>query len=373
MAKVNAGFIWFMTSTFDNLDNIRSNGLIRDCMHGAYQYLLYFLVKNDDEYVVKSFTMPSPHIFHHKCRNPNIIRVVRDIVPANIMNMIEGGNIQGAIQQLGGEETDDHNIVSLITRKKKEELHEAEEKENKYKKLEHSSTKSERDRYLMWSQKKKSLESQLKCVEERFAHILDNDCPICQSTIQNPVMVPCCQNIFCGECIIPWLQQKGTCPFCRTMIEAKKLIFISKSSDEKKDDGTEEKKDEEKKDEKVSNLTKPEMILNIISQNPQGKFIVFSNYDESYILIKNTFTEHNQKCIEIRGTVAMRTKSLKRYEEGEVNVIFLNSMMNGAGINLEMTTDIIMYHEMTELLEKQLIGRANRIGRTSELNIHYLE
>ena len=264
-------------------------------------------------------------------------------------------------------------LYRSLREKKKEELHEAEEKENKYKKLEHSSTKSERDRYLMWSQKKKSLESQLKCVEERFSHILDNDCPICQSTIQNPVMVPCCQNIFCGECIIPWIQQKGTCPFCRSMVDTKKLIFISKSSDEKKDDGTEEKKDEEKKDEKVSNLTKPEMILNIISQNPQGKFIVFSNYDESYILIKNTFAEHNQKCIEIRGTVAMRTKSLKRYEEGEVNVIFLNSMMNGAGINLEMTTDIIMYHEMTELLEKQLIGRANRIGRTSELNIHYLE
>ena len=41
----------------------------------------------------------------------------------------------------------------------------------------------------------------------------------------------------------------------------------------------------------------------------------------------------------------------------------LNYINNGAGINLQEATDIILYHEMNEDLSTQIIGRANRIGR----------
>ena len=41
-------------------------------------------------------------------------------------------------------------------------------------------------------------------------------------------------------------------------------------------------------------------------------------------------------------------------------------------MNLEMTTDIIIFHKMNDELEKQVIGRGQRLGRTSQLNVHYL-
>ena len=42
-------------------------------------------------------------------------------------------------------------------------------------------------------------------------------------------------------------------------------------------------------------------------------------------------------------------------------------------MNLENSTHIIFVHKMEEEIEKQVIGRAQRMGRTSILNIIYLQ
>ena len=38
----------------------------------------------------------------------------------------------------------------------------------------------------------------------------------------------------------------------------------------------------------------------------------------------------------------------------------------------EEATDIILYHEMNDNFVTQVIGRANRIGRTESLTVHHL-
>lgn len=52
----------------------------------------------------------------------------------------------------------------------------------------------------------------------------------------------------------------------------------------------------------------------------------------------------------------------------------LNAQFFGAGMNLQMATDIIMYHRFTKEMEEQIIGRAQRLGRsiTEPLNVYYL-
>ena len=50
-----------------------------------------------------------------------------------------------------------------------------------------------------------------------------------------------------------------------------------------------------------------------------------------------------------------------------------NSTLFGCGMNFENSSDIIFVHKMNESMEKQVIGRAQRFGRTSILNIIYLE
>ena len=60
-----------------------------------------------------------------------------------------------------------------------------------------------------------------------------------------------------------------------------------------------------------------------------------------------------------------RTRDIKieKYKNGLCPVLFLNSNFNGAGINLQETTDIIFYHEMPNDNREQNIGRAMRVGK----------
>ena len=82
------------------------------------------------------------------------------------------------------------------------------------------------------------------------------------------------------------------------------------------------------------------------------------------------FLENEIKWIELTGTSITKNKKLKSFKEGDISVIFLNSRVNCAGINLEECTDIILYHDMDYNVQTQIIGRANRIGRKINLTVH---
>jgi SNF2 family DNA or RNA helicase len=118
--------------------------------------------------------------------------------------------------------------------------------------------------------------------------------------------------------------------------------------------------------------TKQEKIIDIINSNPNGKYIVFSSFDETLTIIRNTLKDDDIEFTEISGTMSSRSKKIDNFKYGGTNVLFMNSMSNGAGINLQEATDLILYHRMPEDLETQIIGRAHRIGRRLSLNVHHL-
>jgi hypothetical protein len=41
-------------------------------------------------------------------------------------------------------------------------------------------------------------------------------------------------------------------------------------------------------------------------------------------------------------------------------------------MNLQMATDVVLYHRFTKEMEEQVIYRAQRLGRTTPLNVYYL-
>ena len=53
--------------------------------------------------------------------------------------------------------------------------------------------------------------------DTRFASALLSDCAICYSPLEYPVLVPCCQNLFCTACMLAWLRERpgAACPACR--------------------------------------------------------------------------------------------------------------------------------------------------------------
>jgi superfamily II DNA/RNA helicase len=126
-----------------------------------------------------------------------------------------------------------------------------------------------------------------------------------------------------------------------------------------------------KKEEKSEEIfAKDETIIKIIENNPNGKFIIFSNHYESFDSFENLLTQNRsiqKKCKRLVGNTNTIAKTLRNFESGRLDIILLNSQYNGAGIDLPSATHVILYHKMRKDLEKQVIGRALRIGRPKSL------
>jgi uncharacterized DUF497 family protein len=70
---------------------------------------------------------------------------------------------------------------------------------------------------------------------------------------------------------------------------------------------------------------------------------------------------------EIAATVDKFTKCAERC------VLIVNSTKHCAGLNLQTATDLIFAHKIVDPnIETQVIGRGQRIGRTSQLRVHFM-
>jgi len=358
MKELYANFYWFITATPYSIQGLHKNsrsGFIKDIMtdiHDPY-YFTDIIIKNEPEFVKYSFSMPSTIEHQYYCYQP-LYNVLQNFVTPLIKTMIEAGNIEGAINALGGEKTS--NIVELIKNKKEKELKEIEIKIIRNKMIYNDIENEELENLKV---KKKNIKEHIQDINKKYDEMIKESCVICFNKLVSPIFEENCQNMFCGECFLTWLNKNNTCPLCRCKIDIKKLVYI--------------KTDDTKKYEEIEKVySKEEKIVDLINNNKEGKFLIFSEYDRSFFPICNILKENNIKFLEIKGNSNTREKNLELFKNGDINVIFLNSKTNGAGINLQEATDIILYHEMNLYDKNQIIGRANRIGRKLSLNVHNL-
>ena len=363
MREIHAGFYWFVTATPEEIlgqHKFCKGNFMRDILVNIYDpdcFITDLIIKNNPDFVKASFEMPETTYIYHKCYQP-LYNVIERFVSNSVRIMIEAGNIEGAIDALGGEKTS--NIVELIKSKKMEELIDIDSK------IEIYTLRDDQIKINQWLQKKERILEQIKEIEDKYNDMLQSECNICAEVLSSPVLETNCQNLFCGKCLFKWLERKNTCPLCRSDIDLKSLIYISPSSL-----GGELKYHEEK--EKEVKMTKIEKIIDIIKSKPDGKFLVFSDYDNTFYPICDALTDNEIDFVQVKGAIKTREKNLDAFREGDVPVIFLNSTTDGSGINLTESSDIILCHQMDKSTEKQIIGRALRIGRKEPLTVHYIQ
>jgi hypothetical protein len=361
MREIKAGFVWFVTASPNSIKSyhqscrgsmiqkIIGNNLI-ESIENQFDGLI---IRNDPEFVKLSFDMPKTIYKIYKCYN-SVFKTISGIANPIICKMIESGNIEGAISALGGNKT--KNIVELVKLKKLEELELIKSKINIHILRENT------ERISYYKEAEERIRKQIEQLESKFSEMLEENCFICLEKISNHVLEPSCQSIFCGECLLKWLKIHNTCPLCRSKVEFNDLIYIKKDVDiETKQEVPEEK-----------SLLKTEQIISIIKGKKDGKFLVFSDYDGSFYPICKILEENNIKFLLLKGNNKTRSNIINDYKTGDINVIFLNSKYDSAGINLQETTDIILYHEICKTTMNQIIARAERIGRKNELYVHQL-
>jgi SNF2 family DNA or RNA helicase len=361
MKDIRAGFYWFVTATPNAIAvkhrNCRGSFMQKIIGDNWCNFDVQFgdlIIRNDEEFVHASFTIPKSKHFYYQCFQP-LSNAVAGLVPPVITIMIEAGNIEGAITSLGGSKTKD--IVALVRKKKLEELEEANHKVRMY------TIRKDEDQVKTWTTRHVRVQTQLSELDIRFAKMLAGTCYICREKLKDPILEPHCQNLFCGECLFTWLKHKKSCPTCRTTIKLKDLIYV-KTKDE-----------ESEVFEHLAYLpqTKIEKVANLVTSNKKGKFLIFSSYDTSFEPICRVLTENKISYALLKGSSKTRQKNIDKFKDGKLQVIFLNSNFNGAGINLQETTDLILYHKMSQSTRKQIIGRAERIGRVDSLRVHHLQ
>jgi SNF2 family DNA or RNA helicase len=357
MKSISCGFLWLISSTPYDLIYKSSSSIHFLCNIFSHfmdlNILKYIIIKNEDDYVRKSFQMPPISYHYYDCYQP-LLFIVKDLISVSIAEMISAGNIEKAIRQLGGNSSS--NIYELIRQDKLSEIETIQIKIEKYHQLQDDDKKNK------WIQKKERITEQLINLESRFQTLFNHPCHICLNSLKEPVLVTCCQNIFCGFCFLEWMKTKKTCPICRTNISSPMMFYLQQPSESSL----------EMKSDFVKKKTKIEILLEILESKPDAKFLIFSNYNETFQIIRDLLSQESIPFIEIKGNLEMREKQLDLFHHSPNHVLFLHSLTNGAGINIQDATDIILYHKMNEDIESQVIGRAFRIGRTIPLHIHYL-
>ena len=71
----------------------------------------------------------------------------------------------------------------------------------------------------------------------------------------------------------------------------------------------------------------------------------------------------------MRGNKDHVSNVLSQFEKGDVKILLMNSATAGVGMDLKSATHVILMHAMRKEEERQIIGRAMRLGRTAPLNL----
>jgi SNF2 family DNA or RNA helicase len=111
----------------------------------------------------------------------------------------------------------------------------------------------------------------------------------------------------------------------------------------------------------------------LLNSTPEQRFLVFSSHEASFRGLKQILAGKGIRSELLIGTTSHINKVKNQFTKGTIRVLYMNARHVGAGLNLESTTDIVLYHRMNGELERQMIGRAVRFDRSAPLTVTHLE
>jgi hypothetical protein len=405
-STINASFSWFVSSSYMNLvypkgtqykinletenifhnsfssefydssiyrtvyiNGINHSGYIKNTMlllqnfRDSYDtFAKTLILKNDDNYIKESFRLPDFTDNYIICEYPLDMTIIKDVVSQEVLNLLNAGNVAGAIEKLHCVKVKDNdNLIELVTENLNKELHNA-QIEYDMKSLQHY--QNEAAKKLVLDNIKDKIDIIKAKVEHIKAKVIDEaNCPICYDTVENKTIMKCCNTGYCLECITVWLSshKKTSCPLCRAKISINDYIIVNP-----------EYYASEKKKEEIK--CKIYYLKKFFEKKKDSKFkvLIFADWYESFFKITEVLSIMQIKYSMIKGTSASINNTIAKYKsdgEDRIDVLMLNSNFCGSGINLENTTDIVIFHNMSKEKNTQIIGRAQRPGRTSNLNI----
>jgi hypothetical protein len=393
---IKASFIWFVSSSYNTLLNpyvkiiwknehgdisyyynynegytirfkesgLTHSGYIKSTMINIIEfpnaYKKHLILRNSDEFIKTAFDLPDYKELIINCKMPHYLQILNKNVSQQIINHINAGDLKGAIEKVDCEKYSENDLIKGVTKdleiKLKNLMIEIEMKS----KMTYSSKKTKEESIKNMCQKIDNIKSKISSIQEKLNS--SNICSICYDEVSNTTISPCCNTKYCFGCISTWLHQKKQCPFCRASIDFNSLIIE-----------TNEPQQIKVKDELLSKLTNLKNIIENKMTNPKFKMLIFSEYYNSFTDIEAYLLSQNIKYSYVNGTTNTTNKTIRLFKDYEspdkIDVLLLNANHCANGINLENSTDIVLYHSMNKDRTTQIIGRGQRPGRISQLNV----
>lgn len=321
------------------------------------------ILHSSEEFIKKSFDKPTITHTNIVCATPANIRVLDDFISTDMLERLNAGDVAGALESIGMQSHTESEIVTLVTASLAKELDQA-KRTHEFKKTIEYSSQAVKDKALESCEKKiASIESRITAIQERIKRSSDQTCPICYCDVVSAAVTPCCMQLFCFSCLCESLKRVAACPLCRERIPDLKSIQVVGNT------GTTVK---EVKDDPAKKLNKKEALVQFLKANSRAKVLMFSGYDASFSGLENKLTDEGITYATLNGSLGRINKLLKEFKAGKYNILFLNARNMGAGLNIESASHVVLFHKMSAELEKQIIGRAMRLGRTAPLDVVHL-
>lgn len=394
---VDANFFWFITASYGNIiypkgynkyegsigryvwysNGIKHSGFLKNILVDLFynvsrNMMKVLIVKNTEGYVEASLSLPEINTAYVLCRTPHEINVLNGVVDRNIMNHLNADDIQGALAYLSSsQKSTEVNIISRVIEKYTRQITNLKLQLNMTQELHFESENDRRNEIQRLEKQMEVITKKIDLITER---IKENDlCTICYDTAVNKTLTSCCQNTFCFKCINMWLAQRHICPLCKIKMNVGDLFVIDENAIDQPltecDISTYDPSKPNPKNDKYQNL---ELIMASLKDKADAKVLIFAAYDNTFNNVVPVLQRLGTSYEYVKGNSNQIKCIIDRYKEGDTKVLLMNTQHFGSGLNLENTTDMVLFHKFDTENEKQVIGRAQRYGRNEPLNVHYL-
>jgi len=321
------------------------------------------VIRCRQNFIDTSMTMPPLLYEQILCEEPMQNRVINGLINQDIQAMLDGGDVQGALEGLGVKAEHPTSLLDAFLNQQNKELDRLKREKEFKEKNEYTSAKAKEDALARLQSKIESVESQIKTFKERMESLKTELCPICYEEPTTTTMTPCCHRIFCGQCMLACLARKPACPMCRTSMSANSIIHLDEKNTTNKTSSKKSKKA------KQILLRKPEALMHFLISNPSAKVLVFSRYENPFAGLAMRCNEAGIQVQVLKGNKDCIASSVREFEAGTKRVLFLHTHSVGAGMNLVGASHVVLYHQMTPEEERQVVGRAYRLGRQEPLRV----
>lgn len=374
-----ADFYWLVTATPDRLfqGTVKSR-VVRDIAHqvpweGLFHLNLqrYVCITNPVDATITR-THPNVQWMRYRCTRPRDVHMLENLISEDAFACLTADDRIGAAS-LMGHVVDESSLVSTVAHRLRADI---EQTQLVLEGMQVQETSPQVETVIRNAEARmRDLLRKWETLEERLRQ--RGDCPICYGEIRSEdpyVTYACCQNRTCTDCcaqlskglrLLEYGVRDAQCPFCRTALNTHSVIVAQNEQ------GRTQRRTRSSLVSKTECLER--MIRTHIANDADFRMIVFSESSGRWDNVADKLDEMRVPYETIKGSATEVERIVRRFRQNHTRVLLLNTMDVGSGLNLQCATDLVLYHEPSSIdLRTQVVGRADRPGRTNGLRVHVL-